>query len=481
MADSGPLTDTQAKALLLAELIRQRKESQSTLERYWPYPKQAAFHAAGKLFRFRNLRGGNQTGKTLSAGSEVAMHLTGNYPSWWRGKVYERANNWLAGSESGELTKKGIQRILLGRDIQTERGTGTIPGASIIRHTMAGSEADLVDTVYVKHKSGGTSTIALKSYRQGRAAWQADTVDGVWYDEEPPLDVHSEGITRTNTTQGAVICTMTPLLGLTALLKWYLGMVEKGQGFIIELMIQDVDHYTDEDRAKIISQYPEHEREARAYGKPMLGSGLVYPVAREAMQCDPFAIPPHWPRVCGIDFGYEHPTAACWIAWDRDADILYVYDAYRQPGQFVPIHAAAIKARGAWIPVAWPHDGLNETAAGPALAQQYRDNGCNMLPGRAEMEPTGPDDPRQSLVSVEAGVHQILERMQTGRWRVFSHLHDWFGEQAGYHRKDGKIVKLSDDLLCAGRYGYSMRRFAITEPRQSTRFATPATSDSWRV
>ena len=44
------------------------------------------------------------------------------------------------------------------------------------------------------------------------------------------------------------------------------------------MTIDDAEHYTEEQRAEIIAGYPEHEREARARGIPVLGSGRVYPI-----------------------------------------------------------------------------------------------------------------------------------------------------------------------------------------------------------
>ena len=70
------------------------------------------------------------------------------------------------------------------------------------------------------------------------------------------------------------------------------------------------------------------------------------------------------------------------------------------------------------------------------------------------------DAPARSLVSVEAGVSEMLTRMETGRFKVFVHLNDWFEEFRLYHRKDGVIVKEFDDLLCATRYGLMDLRFA---------------------
>ena len=61
---------------------------------------------------------------------------------------------------------------------------------------------------------------------------------------------------------------------------------------------------------------------------------------------------------------------------------------------------------------------------------------------------------------VEAGIADMLDRMQGGRLKVFSHLEDWFAEFRIYHRKDGLIVKLNDDRISSSRYALMMKRFA---------------------
>ena len=65
---------------------------------------------------------------------------------------------------------------------------------------------------------------------------------------------------------------------------------------------------------------------------------------------------------------------------------------------------------------------------------------------------------------VEAGLMDMLDRMHTGRLKVFSHLNEWFEEFRLYHRKDGKVVKEMDDLMSATRYALMMIRFARTPP-----------------
>lgn len=228
---------------------------------------------------------------------------------------------------------------------------------------------------------------------------------------------------------------------------------------VTSMTIDDAEHYTPEQRAAIIASYPAHEREARVKGIPSMGSGRVFPVPEEQIVCDPFLIPRHWPQINGMDFGWDHPFAGINCAWDREADVFYVCKEYAQRETTPLVHAAAIKPWGSWIPCAWPHDGLqHDKGSGEPLKEQYRAQGLNMLPEKA----TFPDGSN----GVEAGVMDMLDRMQTGRWKVFSTCGGWLGEFRLYHRVDGLIVKERDDRISASRYALMMRRFATTEPRE---------------
>ena len=57
----------------------------------------------------------------------------------------------------------------------------------------------------------------------------------------------------------------------------------------------------------------------------------------------------------------------------------------------------------------------------------------------------------------------MLERMESGRFKVFNTLYDWFEEYRMYHRKDGKLVKLKDDLMSATRYAALSLRHSTTK------------------
>jgi phage terminase large subunit-like protein len=451
------LTLAQKAELYELLALRERRAKEDQLSRYRPYPKQREFHRAGAAYRERLLMAANQSGKTLSGAAEVAMHLTGRYPAWWDGIRIKGANRWIVGSESAELTKKGVQRMLFGNpDQEAEWGTGMLPKDAIVGVTRRqGPVANCIGNATIAHTSGDSSNVAFQSYDQGRSKWQADTIEGVWMDEEPPLDLYSEALTRTQVAQGPVIVTFTPLLGMSDVVKRFI--VDKQSGStVINMTIHDALHYSAEAREAAIAAYPEHEREARASGVPMMGSGRVFPLSESGIKCDSFPLPSHWPRIVGVDFGIDHPMAIVWLAWDRDTDTLYVYDCWREKGRTIDQMAQVYRPRGDWIPVAWPHDGLQrDKGSGVQLAVQAKTAGMAMLPERATFE--------DGSNGVEAGVSDMLQRFQTRRLRVFGHLTDFFEEFRLFHRKDGQIVKQMDDILSATRYGLMMKRHALTE------------------
>lgn len=219
----------------------------------------------------------------------------------------------------------------------------------------------------------------------------------------------------------------------------------------------DVPHLDAKTKKELWDSSPAHEREARAKGTPTLGSGRIFPIAEEAIQVQAFPIPAHWPRLNGIDFGWDHPTAAVQIAWDRDSDCIYVTQAHRLRQATPVMHASVIKPWGVWVPTAWPHDGeQTDKGSGEQLARQYAATGLLMLKQRATFE--------DGTNGVEAGLMEMLERMESGRFKVFAHLGDWFQEFKLYHRKDGKVVKKLDDLMSATRYAVMMKRKAIVRP-----------------
>ena len=211
------------------ELLGTRRAERNRLVTYRPYAKQAEFHAAGAVYDERLFMAGNQLGKTLAGGFEWAMHLTGRYPDWWKGRVFDGPVRLWASGVTGESTRDNPQRILVGPPQQKERwGTGTIPHDALKATVPGRGLAYALDHVVVRWGGGGDvrrgeSVLAFKSYEKGREKWQGETLDGVWFDEEPPLEIYSEGKTRCQAKGGIVIVTFTPLLGMSDVVKLFLG------------------------------------------------------------------------------------------------------------------------------------------------------------------------------------------------------------------------------------------------------------------
>jgi phage terminase large subunit-like protein len=471
---SDPLNEM---AQLFAQL--ERRKQIYKLEYYKPYQKQIDFHnALGKGSQLpahqKMLMAANQFGKTTCGAMEIAMHATGKYPDWWKGKRFNRAVEILVGSNTNETARDICQRELLG-DPANEKalGTGTIPINCVGKVTRKAGVPNAIDSVSVKHVNGLNSKVYIRAYEQGFKKFMGIRFDVGWCDEEPPLDIWSQMLRATFAKPDAVLMlTLTPEEGMTQVVSQFMNDLKNGQALITATW-EDAKHMTPEVKEQRLAALPPHEREMRSKGVPLMGSGLVFDTPENEMVVEPFEIPRFWPMIIGIDFGWDHPFGAAKLAWDRDADIVYIVADYRESKAVPPIHAAAIKPWGSWIPVAWPHDGLNtEKGGGETLIQLYREEGLSCLPNKA----TNPAPPGkvegQGDNAVEPPLLDMVERSQTGRLKVFKTCRNWLEEKRMYHRKEGKLVKEHDDVISASRYAFMMLRFAITPPvfnRKQTR------------
>lgn len=152
------------------------------------------------------------------------MHLTGTYPAWWEGKRFNRPIRAWAAGVTNESTRDVVQDKLIGPpDRREEWGTGFIPHSHLSSEpTMGRGTPNFMDTVSVKHDTGGVSTLQFKSYERGREKWQGAALEVIWLDEECSMDIYTEALTRTNETGGIVYMTFTPLLGLSNVVMRFL-------------------------------------------------------------------------------------------------------------------------------------------------------------------------------------------------------------------------------------------------------------------
>ncbi len=442
-----------AEKIELLELLdeKDRREKGRKIWSYFPdhgplrrelYPKHLKFFEAGASFRERCFLAANRAGKTESGGGyELVLHLTGKYPSWWKGRRFDRPiKSWAAG-DTGTTVREILQNKLLGK--WGEFGTGLIPNDDLLRTTTKRGVPEAIEGIYIEHVSGGVSQLLLKSYDQRREAFQGTEQDVIWLDEEPPLDIYTECLLRTMTNDGLIMLTFTPLQGLSETVLQFLPggeITERHEGSKCTIMASwdDSPHLTDKMKEEMLASIPPFQRDARSKGIPQLGSGAIYPVPESEVIVDDMPIPDHWPKGFSLDVGWNR-TSAGFHAWDRENDIIYRYSEHYR-GQAEPsVHADAIKARGVWIPgVIDPAARGRSQVDGLQLMQMYKDLGLDLdIANNA----------------VEAGIYEMWQRLSTGRYKVFRSCQKWLEEYRIYRRDEkGRIIKGNDHALDESRY-----------------------------
>jgi len=203
------------------------------LEYFRPFEYQKRFYETGVTSDRRGILAANRVGKTVATCYELAMHLTGRYPEWWRGRVWKKPVTAFVAGESWQQVALVLQQELMGSPdakLTHNIGSGAIPKDSIVFDTIRSDSANIIG-VEIKHKSGGLSRLIFGNYTQEVRNMQGFKLDLVVFDEQPPDDMFSELVTRTATMQGQVLCSFTPLKGLNGLVSKFWNK-EAGYEFI---------------------------------------------------------------------------------------------------------------------------------------------------------------------------------------------------------------------------------------------------------
>jgi phage terminase large subunit-like protein len=432
-----------SRQAIAAELERRRAPLRTLFPDSGPlrrelYAKHMQFFAAGARYNQRLFMAANRVGKTVAGAYETSCHLTGQYPSWWEGRRFERATDgWACGTNS-QTTRDVVESVLLGKS----RGQGMIPAEAIMRTVAGRGITGSVETVRVRHVSGKDSKLGLKTYEQGRRSFEGEAKDFIWCDEEPPMDVYVEMLYRLLTTKGLIWTTFTPLMGMSEVVTSFLEAENESleSKYYVQAGWKDVPHLDEDERRKLTANTPAYQIKARTEGEPAMGAGAVYPMDESEIRVPDFAIPEFWLRAYSMDVGWNR-TAVVWGARDPGSGVTYLYSEHYQ-GQGEPAsHAQAIRARGEWIPgVIDPACLGSSQIDGRTLMELYSRLGLNLQP---------------AVNAVEAGITEVWNLLVSGRLKVMASLSNWFREFRKYHRDDkgsGQIVKHSDHLMDATRY-----------------------------
>ena len=473
---------------------QQRRLKYQRIQRLFPdtgplrrslYRKHTEFFHAGKHKTERLFMAGNRVGKTEAGGVELVYHLTGLYPDWWQGKRFDRAIAALAAGDTNSTTRDIIQKKLLGGDNgvankgDREFGTGLIPKHLIGEVASKPGVPKAYEQIQVLHQpSGEWSVLKLRSYDQGRRIFQGTEEDFVWMDEECPYDVYEEALVRLMTTGGIFILTFTPLSGLTELVKSFLDSCHNQDindpsepRYQVQAGWDHAPHLSNaqKERLAMTLKLKPHQLRARKHGIPSLGAGAVYPIDLEDVKVKPFMIPAYWPKGYGLDVGWKR-TAAVWGAWDRENDIVYLYSEHYIGQASVSEHAAAIEGRGRWMTgTIDPASRGRPQRDGERLFDDYLDKGLDLV---------------LADNAVEAGIAAVLERLATGRLKIFATLSHLLYELGLYRRQEntGKVIKEDDHLMDAMRYLIMMlNQIMTTPPTSAAEPVNRSTPSDWRA
>lgn len=435
--------------------------------------KHKEFFAAGAKYPERLFMAGNRCGKSVSGAIEASYHATGLYPEWWTGRKFNRPTNGWAAGDTSQTTRDTVQKELLGPPGAI--GTGTIPRDRIIKVLSKPGIPNAIESVLVKHVSGGVSTIDFKSYEQGVRAFYGTARHWIWLDEECPEIIYNECLIRTMTTGGIVFVTFTPLHGLTPFIVNFMknaellagarpivaagsaefkdtnffefqtakeiakaaaGVYDSGRA-VVQAGWDDAPWLDEETIARMKQNTPPHLLEARMKGFPSVGAGNVYPVPLEDILIKPFEIPDHWKRMYALDVGWNR-TAAIWAAIDPEDDTIYLYSEYYVGEAKPELHAGAIKSRGDIRGVIDPASRGRGQADGKKLIDIYKKLGLKITEAKNERE---------------SGIYNTWNRLSNGKLKVFSTLQNFQKEYMIYRRDiNGKVIDENDHLMDCMRY-----------------------------
>jgi|GEM_PF-4487924 len=258
------------------ELERQLMSLEDSREKYAlihyrPHAKQAIFD---KLFQSHIetfMFGGNGSGKTIHGAKTTACYLLGEDPS---------------GTTSNDLYPKP-ERMHTGRKIFTQGYFGCTridKGIKIIKQDLIPllpegfiTKKPSINDPTLETKLG--TGLTIMSYKADDEQWQSDSLDFVWFDEQPPYAKYKEALSRILRRKGRVWCTMTPIYAKSAWTYWEIVRNKRGNPncSYVTVDIMDNDYLDDEIKQNYITSYKgTKEEQARLHGKHTLMMGVIH-------------------------------------------------------------------------------------------------------------------------------------------------------------------------------------------------------------
>ena len=157
-------------------------------------------------------------------------------------------------------------------------------------------------------------------------------------------------------------------------------------------------------------------------------------------------IDPLWRRMAGLHVDEDGTVGVVWLAHDRDADTVHVYDAAVFNLEVRAVIAEGIGARGRHYPLAWRKKDR-------AFADDLLDAGINVIPEPCEDSPA----------MAEVVSREIWQKLRTGQFRVERRVGDWLKEYQRYDRNESHVPTAGFPLMSATRHAIEMLPYAKAE------------------
>jgi len=269
----------QRKLLRIEQELQYRRKI-NPLQFFQNLPQQLKF--ALDMARVKALFGGNRSGKT-EKGAEYVISKCLAKPNqrWWA---------------SAETFPDSV-------NIQQRKIWSLIPKTEIKYGFY--NEITGFPNRKILFKNG--SIVILKSYDQGVESYASDDVDGIWFDEEPPMEIYKESRMRLLDRNGEIIFTMTSTKGITDLISDIfedydiisseyapyvnetLPRVAEKNGIRFYFLWTTENPYIDQKTVlEEIHLQTTQEKKSRMYGLPINLSGKIYITFNKKIHVIPF-------------------------------------------------------------------------------------------------------------------------------------------------------------------------------------------------
>ena len=168
--------------------------------------------------------------------------------------------------------------------------------------------------------------IISMSADSGREKFQGFSASLIILDEEHGEAIFDECLMRVIDDRGSVVCSMTPLLGLTWVYDRFIDKPLPGYK-THSLVGLDNPWISSVKLARAVRHMSPEAQDSRLRGKFTNQQGLVYAEFRPEIHIiTPIAIPKDWPIDFSIDFGVRNPFCCLVTAYDPSDDTLHVID-----------------------------------------------------------------------------------------------------------------------------------------------------------